>query len=195
MDDNLLKKGLGGIGNLGKQLGKGIVEETKKTAKGTVSQVTGIEKAGENAEKKDVQPQIKQEQKDQTQASSGQAEDKDFVKMLYGKSENQQVEKPQNPQNPQVQTAQKIAEENPEKTPEEVQKMVQLRQQLHKESYYDPTFNRPKPKEETVQEKLEKEDDEKKMKELEVVKKEEKKKPIAVDQAERKTEAFRGVSG
>ncbi len=193
MDDSFLKKGLGGIGNLGKQVGKGIVEETKKSVKGAASQVTGIERAGEKkeGEKQPAQSQ-KNEQKAGEQTPNKAGTDKDFVKGLYGKSGNQSQE---TAKTAQAQTAQKIAEENPERTPEEVQKMVQLRQQLHKESYYDPTFNRPKPKEETVAEKIEKEDEEKKMKELEVAKKQEKKKPIAVDQAERKTEAFRGASG
>lgn len=46
-DNNLLSKTLGQVGDLGKQLGKSVVEEAKKTTKVAGSQVADFEKIPE----------------------------------------------------------------------------------------------------------------------------------------------------
>lgn len=76
-------------------------------------------------------------------------------------------------------------------------KLSQTRAQLaqfHKSNYYDPTFNRPKPKEEPVADRLEKE---KKQEMIELQQKEQNKKKsdIALKMATHKAEMFRGASG
>jgi len=68
-------------------------------------------------------------------------------------------------------------------------------QQLHNQVYYDPTFKNRK-KEQTVQDKIEREDQEKEQKQM--VDFEEKKKkepPIALHQAQTRAEINRGASG
>lgn len=68
-------------------------------------------------------------------------------------------------------------------------------QQLHKQVYYDPTFNRRK-KEQSVQEKLEQEDKEKQQKQLaDLEEKKKKEPPIALHQAQTRAEINRGASG
>lgn len=189
-DDGLLKKGLGQIGNLGKQIGKGVVDEGKKTAKAVVTQV-GLEQIPENqVEKKTGAPE--QEKEASNLQKNAQDANANFVKSLYGKTEQKTNEKPASSM--QQMTAQ-ASEENPDKSPEEIQKMVQLRQQLHKEKYYDPTFNRPKQEEEKPQERVERLEEEEKKKKMELMEKKEKKKPVAVGIAEKKIEVHRGASG
>lgn len=68
-----------------------------------------------------------------------------------------------------------------EKTPEELAKIEALRQQLHKD-YYESLTNRKKPIEEHVTEKLEREEKEQKMSELEVQKKKPPKLPMTQKQ-------------
>lgn len=63
----------------------------------------------------------------------------------------------------------------------------------HKETYYDPTFNRPEPQEERPLEKAEREEQEK-MTELREQEKDETP-PLAVQRAKNTTERFRGASG
>jgi hypothetical protein len=67
-------------------------------------------------------------------------------------------------------------------------------QQQHKTSYYDPTFNRPKPKEQPVAEKLEQQ---KHQEMAELAQKEEKKKKdnVALKMSTHKAEMFRGAAG
>ena len=87
-----------------------------------------------------------------------------------------------------------IANANPNLKPEEVQKLVSLRQELHQQVYYQPTFNRPKPKDEPVTEKLENQ----KQQEMMELQEKEKKKPqknLALDIAQKSTEVHRGASG
>jgi len=176
----ILGKTLGQVGTLGKQIGEGVVEEAKKSAK-AASQQVGIEKPVENQAEKKTGSQEQGKNVKQLPV----ADNKDFVRDLYAKTDN----KDQSDKNSVSQTAAKTAKENPDKTPAEIQKMANLRQQLHKEKYYDPTFNPPEQEEEKPQERVERLEEEEKKKRWELQKKEEKKKPIAVTNAERKTEA------
>lgn len=185
-DDSLLKKSLGGIGSVGKQLGKGISEEAKKSVKIVQQQVGGFEKA-ENKE----QAENKQDrQANQVMQMQKTKDNQDITKSLYGVEDKNK--KLSEVQELNQKAAQKLVEKNPGKTPEEIQKIQKLEQELHGQ-YFQQLINPPKPKEERPAEKVEKEDEEKKMKELEKAKKEEKKKPIAVDNAEHKTERRPGA--
>jgi hypothetical protein len=80
-----------------------------------------------------------------------------------------------------------------DKTPEEQKKLMELRSQLHKDVYYDPTFNPVKKQEERPAEKVE---NEKKQEMQELQKKEEDKpQPMAVVMGQNKAERFPGASG
>ncbi len=120
---------------------------------------------------------------------SAEEQNKEVVKSLYAKSDPN-TNTP-NTNNPTAHIAQDLAQKYTEKTPEEIQKMAALRNQLHKETYYDPTFNAPKPQEERPVEKIERE---KKEEQMELQKKEDEK-PVAVDRASKSTETFRGAVG
>ncbi|GEM_PF-2795546 len=169
---------LGQIGDFSKKIGSSIqksVDATKKVAK----QQIGIEQGSEKDQTKTVQQSIQTgDQKDQSE---------EIVKALYGKTDPKL-------QTPQTQAAKAIAQKNPQKSPEEIQKMTSLRMELHKNTYYDPTFNPQKEQEEKPAERVERLDEEEKKKRWEFAQKEEKKKPIAVERAN-KTEKFRGTSG
>ena len=84
-----------------------------------------------------------------------------------------------------------------DKSPEEQKKLLELRNQLHKDTYYDPTFNRPKSPPAGGEERpAEKVENEKKQEMQELQKKEEKKAPpLAVQRERNKAEMFRGVAG
>ncbi|MBI2613258.1 MAG: hypothetical protein HYW62_00580 [Candidatus Levybacteria bacterium] len=114
-----------------------------------------------------------QENKPQQQWSSDDERIK-YLRGLYGKSDMPQ-----------------------DKSPEEQKKLLELRQQLHKENYYDPTFNRPQNPpaggEERAAEKVENEKKEE-IQDLQQ-KKAEKPPPLAVVRERNKAEMFRGASG
>jgi hypothetical protein len=77
--------------------------------------------------------------------------------------------------------------------PEEQKKLIELRNQLHKENYYDPTFNPSKKQEERPAEKVE---NEKKQEMMELQQKDAKKPPpLAVVREQNKAEMFRGAAG
>ncbi len=121
-----------------------------------------------------IEVKERQQKPPQEMAEKSKKENTDFVKELYGAAPNQ---KP------------------PGKSPEEAQEIAELRQQLHGE-YYQKLIT-PQGRPEEVQEKQEREADRMErlgMEDLQEKKKdEEKKKPIAVLQQERKTEAPMGA--
>ncbi len=76
---------------------------------------------------------------------------------------------------------------------EEQKKLLELRNQLHKEVYYDPTFNPVKKQEERPAEKVE---NEKKQEMQDLQQKDAKKpQPLAVTREQNKAEMFRGATG
>lgn len=81
----------------------------------------------------------------------------------------------------------------------EDQQLKAVRDKLHKEqhdrTYFDPTFNRPPQQEESLADKLEREEQEKQAKKMEELQEDEKKQPIAVGRAQTKAETQRGASG
>ncbi len=137
-----------------------VLEEFETTARQAVKQVKGAPKqvAKTVAGQTGVSAQS-------PAAPTGDESNKDIVKALYGKSRPKD-DRP-------------LAENNEQpKTPEELEKLAKTRQDLqrqHKETYYDPLINRPKPKDEPVAEKIEKEEEEEKAKKMELIQKKEKK--------------------
>ena len=169
------------VGSLGKQLGKTVVSSPKAAAKTVASQIGFEVKEG-------------QQKPPQEMAEKAKKENVDFVKELYGASD--QKPKSEQANNPQQESTKKMTEANPGKTPEEIQKMMSLRQQLHQQTYYQKLTTAQKRPEE-VQEDQERAAERIKRLEMEDLQKkkedEKKKKPIAVSQAERKTEAPLGA--
>lgn len=152
----------------------GVLNQLGQTAKKTVQQVVNLpeEKPGEE-KKKEVKPQS-QWQSDE--------ERKKFLRDLYGKPDEQQNESLKTDK-PQIKT----------ESMEEKKKLLELRQQLHKQVYYDPTFNPQKKQEERPAEKVE---NEKKQEMQDLQQKDAKKPPpLAVVREQNKTEMFRGAAG
>jgi len=117
---------------------------------------------------------------------------KQFLSDLYGPSKpNGEPQKNQSPkQNSSQASTQK---ENPkDKTPQELAKIESLKRQLHAD-YYQNLVNPPKPKEENVAEKIEREEGEEKMEEIEEEKKKLPELPITVKRGT--NERIPGVSG
>ena len=114
------------------------------------------------------------------------ASNEDIVESLYGKSQGQSATAAQ-PAQPPVNAPNPTA-----KNPEELAKMEVVRKGLHDE-YYQQLVNPQKPQEETVVDKIEREKQEEmvdlQQKELE------KPPPLAVQNAQRKTEGNPGTTG
>ncbi len=120
----------------------------------------------------------------------------EFLRNLYGKSDNNAKandgKAPQKGSGPVAQ-ALGVPQKDPNegKSPEEIAKIEVLRRQLHSD-YYQNLVNRPKPKEEPVAEKMEKE----KQMEALVEQKKEQEKPGPLQNVKQGTgEAVVGVSG
>lgn len=146
----------------------GVLNQLGQTAKKTVQQVVNLPAASSEAsEPKEEKKPVKQWESDE--------ERKKFLQDLYGKSDTPQ---------PATQL---------DKKPEEQKKLMELRQQLHKQNYYDPTFNPAKKQEERPAEKVE---NEKKKEMVDLQQKDAKKPPpLAVVREQNKAEQFRGASG
>ncbi len=177
MNDNkgLFGSTLGKVGDLTQQFGKGVSEEVKKTGQSTAAQI-GLENKVERAE--GTSPEAAKEAENPASDKANE----DFVKAMYGVDSNKdtaqlpaqkQNQTKANEDNPDAQLFQSLALAHPSKTQEELQKMLSEYKQQHKEEYYDKVFNPPKPKEEAVTEKIEREDNEERWK----LQEEEKKKP------------------
>lgn len=152
-----------------------------QTAKKTVRQVVSLPE-----EKPAAIAEPKQENKPQQQWQSDEERVK-FLRDLYGSAEQTSSSE----KNPAPQTGKKPAEV------EEQKKMLELRNQLHKENYYDPTFNRPQnPPAGGEERPAEKVENEKKEEMQDLQQKDAKKPPpLAVVREQNKTEMFRGASG
>lgn len=207
---NNLKTGLlgdvaSGIGQVGKDIGKELVQTPKNVTKAAGQQIANPLETLEEKEKK------KQKEKPKESFASD-SDRSEWLRQLYGPSEkkepldNVQGKSTVQPQNilEEAQIVQ-IKDPNSGKTPEEIQKMVSLKQQLHQQQYFNPTFNKPTKQSETEErekeqqekyeteqqrmQRLSQEDMQKKQKE------QEKKKPIAVQREQNKAEMFRGAAG
>lgn len=162
MDDNgILGNALGQLGSIAKTTGQQIVKIPEEMTKDLGVQVKG------------AKPQ-KQWQSDEERIK--------FLRDLYGpdKTVNPLSKKP-------TEFEAKIAD----KSPDEQKKLTDLRQQLHKQNYYDPTFNPPQKQEERPAEKVEKE---KKIEMQELRQKEaEKPPPLAVQRVVQRIEKIPGA--
>lgn len=174
MDDSgILGSALGQVGNIVKATGQQIVKDSEEMAKDVKSQIVG--KKQEESRWQSDEERIK------------------FLKDLYGSAKqnsSEQVKKDDS----QTQHNKKLTEfekKIADKSPEEQKTLLELRQDLHKEVYYDPTFNPPKKQEERPAEKVE---NEKKQEMQDLQKKEEKKPPpLAVQRAAQKIENIPGA--
>lgn len=159
-----------------------VADEAKKTGQVAKQQVTGVEKEmGKKGEKQEAPKQAAP-----TPPTAEMPSTDDIVKSFYAESK---------PKTPEEKKQQEIIEkaQKQHKTPEEIQKLDSLRQQLHKDTYYDPTFNRTQQQEEErPAEKVERE----KMEDLQMEheKKQKAPPPLAVSQAQN-IEKNRGSAG
>lgn len=155
------------LGSVGKQIGQAVAGAPKSAAKTVAAQIGFEVKEGQQKPPKEM-------------AGKAKKDNADFVKELYGATPNQKP--PEQAQNPQ-------------KSPEEIQQMMALRQKLHGDYYQKLITPNSRPEEAQQEQEREQERMERlKMEDLQEKKKEdEKKKPIAVLQAERKTEAPLGA--
>lgn len=189
MDDTtILGSALGQLGQTAKQTVKQVVKIPEEMAADLGGQVTNSSKQNEAqaaSAKGSGEPQW---QSDEERVK--------FLKDLYGKSDpsasSGQVKK-DNLQASQNKQPGEFEKQIADKSPEEQKELMQLRQELHKQVYYDPTFNPVKKQEERPAEKVE---NEKKKEMMDLQKKEDKKpQPLAVTREQNKAEMFRGASG
>lgn len=124
---------------------------------------------GEGADIKGEAPEQKEVQKNPNQTVSENFT-KEVVESLYGKSPVDKLT---------------------DKSAEEKKKILELEQQLHKQNYYDPTFNPPKHQDERPAEKVENE----KKKEMQELQQKEAKKPppLAAQRAAQRVEKIPGA--
>lgn len=183
-DDSILGAVLNQLGQTAKKTARQVVKIPEEMAKDVGGQVGS---AKQNADENKVSENKPQWKSDEERIK--------FLKDLYGKSDMSQdgsLSSNKNT-NPSDKKPTEFQKQIADKSPEEQKKLMELRQQLHKENYYDPTFNPVKKQEERPVEKIEKE---KKMEALELEKKEKNKPPpLAVVREQNKTEMFRGASG
>lgn len=123
--------------------------------------------------------------------------DDQFIKELYGAEHNQQTQPNQASQSPvPLQLAsqpQAVDVEQQHQLAATRQKLAALVKQQHMESYFNPTFNRTRgQQEESVVEKNEREDEQKKFEDFE---KQKKKPDFALQRAKTRTEMSPGASG
>ena len=182
-NSGILSDPLGKVGDLGKQMSKGVGDEARKVEK-TAKQQVGLENHGETDSK------IADNAQNQVPITPSSQDTLEIIKKMYEVS-NTKVNVPTD------NIISKVIEENPKKTPEEIQKMAATRQQLwrqqHKDTYYDPTFNPAHRQEERPGEKREKEEEKKQMETLQVEEAKKKELPPSVKQGS--NEKYPGASG
>jgi hypothetical protein len=200
MDDTgVLGGALNQLGQTAKQTAKQVVKLPGQMAKDAGEQLGGapLRQGSEGQAKSGVSTEPKQGQ------WQSDKEREEFLKHLYGfkdKASAPSLDAKKTSVNPLVSSKDKLSEfqeQIKDKTPEEQQELMTLRNQLHKENYYDPTFNPvknpPAGGEERPAEKVE---NEKKKEMQDLQKKEaEKPQPIAVARSQKSAEMFRGAAG
>ena len=167
----------------------GVINQLGQTAKKTVQQIVKLPEEVTKGEKPTATAQNSSEPKQDWQSDEERIK---FLKDLYGKSDMSKDGTPDPKKKPT-----EFQEHLKDKSPEEQKKLMELRQQLHKENYYDPTFNPAKnPPAGGEERPAEKVENEKKEEMVELQKKEDKKpKPLAVVREQNKAEMFRGAAG
>lgn len=177
MDDTTILGGaLGQLGQTAKQTVKQAVKIPEEVVKDAGGQAGSVKKEWQSDEER-----VK------------------FLRDLYGKSdvpqdENLKVTEQTNSTN---EKPTEFQEQIKDKSPEEQKELIELRNKLHKEVYYDPTFNPVKnPSAGGEERPAEKVEQEKKQEMQELEQKEAKKPPpLAVVRERNKAEMFRGASG
>ncbi|MEX2007408.1 MAG: hypothetical protein WD992_01430 [Candidatus Levyibacteriota bacterium] len=171
-DNGIFGEILETAGTAAKQTGKAVANAAAATVQTAASQV-GVPVAdnSQSTPSQDVSPQVSNE---------------DIVESLYEKSAGQNAAAAQ-PAQPAVK-----AQDPSIKSPEELAQMDVVRKRLHDE-YYQTLVNPAKQEEESVSEKLERED---KQEDMELQQKEAKKPPdLAVQRAQTHAEQNPGASG
>ena len=152
-------------GTAAKQTGKTAANAVSDTAKATVSQITGSQ--------------------NDSSAPSSDVDTKDVVEKLYEKSQ------PQNITAAQVPKPANAPADSQNKTPEELANLELIRKELHA-AYYQSLVNPPKQEEESVVEKIERENEEET---VDLQQKKMEKPPELVQRAAQRVEKFPGASG
>lgn len=189
MDDTtILSSALGQLGQTIKQTAKRVIKLPEEMAKDLGGQVGGVKNPPAGGEKPAENKPQQQWQSDEERVK--------FLRDLYGKSDmpqdgnlkvNQQTT---SPDKKPTEFERQIAD----KSPEERKKLLELRQQLHRQNYYDPTFNPKNSPAGTEERPAEKVANEKKEEMAELQKKEEKKPPpLAVQRASQRVENLPGA--
>ncbi len=160
-----------------KKAAKQTVSDFVQTTKGQITGSSSGSDQGTNEQANSAQQTQQQQMTDKDRV--------EFLRNLYGKSDNSSKTKSQGSNPPQKSP-------NVGKTPEELAKIEALRKQLHGD-YYQSLTNLQKPQEETVTEKLEREEEKEKM---ELWEKDKKKPPALAANVKQGTgESVVGVSG
>jgi len=186
MDDTTILGGvLGQVGLTAKKAGQQIVKLPEEVSRDLGEQIGGTKPAAST--KPDLvsgEPKQKQWQSDEERIK--------FLKDLYGSSEKTSSTKQTSPIDSQDKFA-SFAKASAAK-PEEQKELTELRDKLHREVYYDPTFNPVKKQEE--ERPAEKVEQEKKQEMQDLQQKDAKKPPpLAVVREQNKAEMFRGAAG
>lgn len=184
MDDStILGATLGQLGQTAKKAGQQIVKLPIEMSRDAGEQIGGSAPLRQGSEE-----QAKQNASSESKGWQSDEERVKFLKDLYGSAK----QNPSSGQNSLDKSA-SFAEASAAK-PEEKKALLELRNQLHKENYYDPTFNPPKKQEE--ERPAEKVEMEKKQEMQDLQQKEAKKpSPLAVQREQKKVEMFRGPAG
>lgn len=186
MDDTAIFGGvLGQLGQTAKKVGQQIVKLPEEMAADAGVQISGSAK--QNTEENKATDGKSKWQSDEERIK--------FLKDLYG-SAGQNFPTDSQDKSASFAKASTFANASADKSaakPEEQKQLIELRNQLHKENYYDPTFNPVKKQEERPAEKVEQE----KKKEMQELQQKEEKKPTnwAVKKEQNKAEMFRGAAG
>lgn len=180
MDDvTILGATLGQLGQTVKQAAKQVVKIPEEMAADLGGQVGGAPQRPVSEEQAKPAEKKQQWQSDEERIK--------FLRGLYGSDKNANLNPPVGGKPTEFE------EQIKDKSPEKQKELMELRNKLHKENYYDPTFNPVKKQEERPAEKVEQE---KKQEMAELQEKEAKKPPpLAVVREQNKAEMFRGASG
>lgn len=189
-DGSILGGALNQLGQTAKQAVKQVIKIPEEMAEDVAGQVGVSAKQSPDENKVQENKSEKQWQSDEERIK--------FLKDLYGKSDMSQdgaldPKKNANTTPPTGGKPTEFQEQIADKSSEEQKNLMELRNQLHREVYYDPTFNPVKKQEERPAEKVEME---KKQEMQDLQEKEDKKPaPLAVVREQNKAEQFRGAAG
>lgn len=180
-------------------LTKSVKNNINDSAKSVKGQLLGASDSSQKATADQGTNEVGSAATDPNQSQMTDEERKEFLSNLYGKNDNSPKNTGGDGKKPQkgagsVKQALGIPQNDPNKgkTPEEIAKIEALRKQLHSD-YYQDLLNKSKTKEEPVAEKLEREEEEQKMAELDEKKKKPSELPKTVKQGT--AESTVGVAG